>query len=134
VSPRQMSSRSSLSADLKLWEVDFNSLELVKQIGEGSFGRVRQFCWSWSSRLGKGCAGRVRRWNAFLESSPKWPRLVRWSAPEADAVLEFDVIHPAGLASARICVRRARLRRARHIRVMDIRECIHAAGVVRALS
>lgn len=34
------SSRSSLSADLRLWEVDYGSLELMRQIGEGSFGRV----------------------------------------------------------------------------------------------
>lgn len=30
----------SLGLDLKIWQVQFQQLELVKQIGEGSFGRV----------------------------------------------------------------------------------------------
>ncbi len=29
-----------MGLDLNLWLIDFNSLELVQQIGEGSFGRV----------------------------------------------------------------------------------------------
>lgn len=33
-------SRHSMELELRRWEIDYHSLELIKQVGEGSFGRV----------------------------------------------------------------------------------------------
>ena len=42
--PSVGSSRAgSMGPDLKLWLIPFRQLELLKQIGEGSFGRVREY-------------------------------------------------------------------------------------------
>jgi hypothetical protein len=49
----QPRSSSSLPVDVKMWTMRFKDLEIQKQIGEGSFGRVRR------GAAGQGGAGEL---------------------------------------------------------------------------